>query len=576
MKFLLKIMSLVICLNIFNTPVNAASDTETENPLVKIGLFYSSTAVPTTNLDNYTSEGYTGGGHYLGYFDDDDEFVEIYDTDYEEITIMKDTTIYLGTDGLYYDSVLASPKSVIGAYHMELSQSFDNASDAEYVALTVADNAFVAYIDGEYKVRVASYRTTENAENDLEYMIEKLGDEDIQIVGGTEDTYTVTNTKTDTILFEFSNDSKFAVQPKGEITWNKGYRYYGAFEYYRQYGGDISVINVVSMQDYVKGVVPYEMSGSWHIEALKAQALCARSYAYNNLDKHSKYGFDLCNDVDCQVYRGTSQATTNSDLAVDETIGQYISYEGEIATGFFHSSDGGATEDSENVWSTEVPYLRGVVDPYEQTYESYYGIWSVSITNEQIASILQSKNYSINGVSDMYISKYTSLGNVYTLTIEDLDGKEYNFSKENARIILNSTSNGITVNSTRYRINEKMPGTVFVSSDNTNVYINDQSFSTDFGFYIKGEDGRDYFDDIGGMSVITADGITEIELAESLETVESEPINTPDGTYVIDGRGWGHNVGMSQYGAKAMAEMGFTAEEIITFYFTGTEVEHMG
>lgn len=569
MKKLLKLMALIIFLNMFNMPVSASTDTT--NPTLKIGLLYSSTAVPTTNLDNYT-----GSGHSFGSFDTNNNFIEVFDTDYEEITIMKDTNIYLGSDNLYYDSAVSSSKATIGAYHVQLSSAYKTASEAKAVALATADNAFVAYINGEYRIRVASYRSLENANADLSSMKEKLGDSNLTVVGGNSDTYTVTNTKTDKIIFEYQTGSKFGVMPKGEITWTKGYRYYGGFEYYRQYGGDITVINVVSMQDYVKGVIPYEMSSSWHIEALKAQALCARSYGFNNMNKHSKYGFDLCNDVDCQVYRGTSQANTNTDLAVDSTNGQYISYNGAIATAFFHSSDGGATENSENVWVTAIPYLIGVIDPYEKPGESSMGVWSTTITNQQIASILSSKGYSISGVSDMYVSKYTDLGNVYTLTVKDTSGKLYNFNKESARTILSSSANGISINSTRYRINATMPTIETVSAGSSSVYINDQSVSSSTSYWILGNDGSSNVTSLNGMNVLTSSGIDVIEQAQEYKLGTSTPISTNSGTYVINGRGWGHNVGMSQYGAKAMAEMGFKAEEIVTFYFTNTNVEYMG
>ena len=572
MKFLKKLAMITLFLNICFINVNAQ---DTENPNVKIGLFYGSNAVPTTNLDNYTDKGNTGGGHKFGFFDSENEFISVFDTDYEKITVMKDKNIYLGSDGLYYDTKLSNPKGTIGAYHLELSKTFDNESDAEYKALSIGQDAFVAYIDGKYKVRVGSYVSESHAEENISIIENETGDDDLKVVGFSDDTYTVTNTKTTKILFEFSSNSKFGVMPKGKITWNKGYRYYGGFEYSRQNGNDVTVVNVVSMQDYVKGVIPYEMNAAWHIEALKAQALTARSYAFNNEDKHSKYGFDLCTSTDCQVYRGTSQANENSDRAVDETLGEYIDYKGDIVTAFFYSSNGGASEDSENVWNAAIPYLRGVVDPYEQSHLVNNGVWSQKVTNSQIATVLQAKGYSINGVSDMYISKYTNMGNVHTLTVEDLNGKKYNFTKEKARIILNSSSQGITIKSQRYRINEKMPGEVTIVTGDTKVYINDDVFDADYGFQILGQDGLDFEKSIEGFSVITANGINQIEASKVSEDQDSDKISVPKGTYVIDGRGWGHNVGMSQYGAKAMAEQGFTYEEIVTFYYTDTTVKRI-
>ncbi len=536
---------------------------QTTNPILKIGFLYGSTAVPTTNLDNYT-----GKGHTLGYFDSEFNFTRIYDTDYEPISVVKNSNIYLGTDGLYYDTKLSNSQGVIGSYSIELSTKFYNENDALYSSLTIHDNAFLAYIDGEYKVRVGTYTSQSEAENALANIRDQTGDANAYVVSPRSDLYTVTNTKTVKILFQFADNGRnFGIVPKGDITWTKGYRYYGAFEYSRQEGPDITVVNVVSMQDYIKGVVPYEMSASWAIEALKAQALCARSYAYNCIDKHSRYGFDLCKTVDCQVYNGTGSSTTNSDTAVDQTYGEYIDYNGEIATGFFYSSNGGATEASENVWTQAIPYLRAKYDPYEKTDEVANGVWEQTITNAQIATILQSKGYtSITGVSNMYISEYTDVGNVYTLTVVASNGTKYDFSKERARTILNSTANGVTINSIRYRINEVMDDGSQATGD---VYINDSLYSTSGDYYIKGENGIENVKDLSGMTVLTANGTNEIEVSEK----QSVPIAHSNGQYVISGRGWGHNVGMSQFGAKHMAESGYTYEDIIEFYFDGTTVK---
>ena len=94
-------------------------------------------------------------------------------------------------------------------------------------------------------------------------------------------------------------------------TWFKGYRYYGGFRYERIGGGDLTVVNILDLETYIKGVVPYEMSSSWPLEALKVQAVCARSYAYINIHsgKHTSYHFDVCNTTDCQAYYGRGDET---------------------------------------------------------------------------------------------------------------------------------------------------------------------------------------------------------------------------------------------------------------------------
>jgi stage II sporulation protein D len=109
------------------------------------------------------------------------------------------------------------------------------------------------------------------------------------------------------------------------------------------------VVNFINIEDYVKGVLPYEMNPEWPKEALKAQAVAARTYTAAHLDdKHKSQGFDLCCEPDCQTYRGTNGASALSDSAVDETAGIYMTYDGAYADAYYHSSDGGATENSEN------------------------------------------------------------------------------------------------------------------------------------------------------------------------------------------------------------------------------------
>lgn len=113
------------------------------------------------------------------------------------------------------------------------------------------------------------------------------------------------------------------------------------------------------------------MNGSWPIEALKAQSLCARTFAASHLNSYSSYGFDVTNDTYCQVYRGLTGITANSRAAVEATAGIYILYKGTPISAMYCSSNGGATEDSENVTGSAVGYLRGKVDSFEAAAASH-------------------------------------------------------------------------------------------------------------------------------------------------------------------------------------------------------------
>ena len=215
----------------------------------------------------------------------------------------------------------------------------------------------------------------------------------------------VTITGTDRVLYE-SREDTLAVMPQGRdpVTWFRGNRYRGGFEYTVS-GGGLQVVNVVDLEDYVKGVLPSEMPGNWELEALKAQAVCARTFACLTTKHLSAYGFDVCSSTDCQVYNGVGEATSATDRAVEETEGECLYYDGELAEAYYHSSDGGATEDAENVWGTDVPYLRGKEDPYEaQTSIPDYS-WTVTYTWDELTWVLQNSGYDIGDVVDAYVSE---------------------------------------------------------------------------------------------------------------------------------------------------------------------------
>ncbi len=119
--------------------------------------------------------------------------------------------------------------------------------------------------------------------------------------------------------------------------------------------GKLTVINNVGIEDYVKGVVPSEMPSGWESEALKAQAIAARSYALANLGKHAKYGYDLVDTTADQVYGGASVETVKTNGIVDDTKGLVLIYNLKIIPAFYYSSAGGQTSDSDLPYISSVP-----------------------------------------------------------------------------------------------------------------------------------------------------------------------------------------------------------------------------
>jgi SpoIID/LytB domain protein len=128
-------------------------------------------------------------------------------------------------------------------------------------------------------------------------------------------------------------------------------------------GKTVSVIDVVGLEQYLKGVVPAEMPSGWPAEALKAQAVAARSYALANLAGSGP--FDLYGDTRSQVYGGVPVETEAASAAVDATAGQVLTYDGRVADTLFHASSGGRTMSSLEATGRAVPYLVSVKDPYD-------------------------------------------------------------------------------------------------------------------------------------------------------------------------------------------------------------------
>ena len=150
--------------------------------------------------------------------------------------------------------------------------------------------------------------------------------------------------------------------PAGLSTGGRAYR--GVLDLRRGSAG-VNVINVVNLEQYVRGVVAWESPSHWPLEALKAQAVAARTYAITT--SKGGDGWDQYADTRSQVYGGISAETPNTDRAVAETSGHVVTYRGVPVVTYFFSTSGGRTEDVENVWAgaSRSPWLRSVEDPYD-------------------------------------------------------------------------------------------------------------------------------------------------------------------------------------------------------------------
>ncbi len=151
----------------------------------------------------------------------------------------------------------------------------------------------------------------------------------------------------------------------------KGKWYHGKLMI-KNLNGKLTVINDIDLENYLKGVVPSEMPAAWEFEALKAQAIAARSFALANLGKQSKFGYDLKDNTEDQAYGGASAETNITNKAVDETHGLVLTYDMQIISAYYSASAGGQT--STSVWGGHVPYLRSVPSFDDNVKKNGHGV----------------------------------------------------------------------------------------------------------------------------------------------------------------------------------------------------------
>lgn len=136
--------------------------------------------------------------------------------------------------------------------------------------------------------------------------------------------------------------------------------------------GSLTVINDIPLEEYIRGVVPSEMPSNWEYEALKAQAIAARSYALANLGKQAKYGYDLKDNTEDQAYGGASSETDRTNKAVMETSGLVLTYDMKIISAYYSASAGGYT--NTNAWGGNLPYLHSVFSFDDNVAKNGHGV----------------------------------------------------------------------------------------------------------------------------------------------------------------------------------------------------------
>lgn len=330
--------------------------------------------------------------------------------------------------------------------------------------------------------------------------------------------------------------------------------YRDSIEIYRQ-GNALTAINVIDENKYLYGVINSEMPSSWNIEAQKAQAVAARTYIRRCRNKHDIY--DVCDNVHCQDYNGTKNETENGIKAVDETKDLCVYYDDKLIEAVYFSSDGGATLDGADAWNSETPYLIGKTDNNEKEYKE----WERKFTYSELTNICASKGYNIGNVVTVE-AEYNENGIVTALTFKGSKGSK-TITNEEIRTAFSSSVDGSLMSR-----NFVVTGGAQTTVTGDSVYVMSSSGVAKEVKSTISAQNNDGKQGILGKSFVAEsnNGTKKIE-AQTVTTVGTA------GAVTFTGKGYGHGVGMSQYGAKGMAESGYNFKDILKFYYTDVEIK---
>jgi stage II sporulation protein D len=289
-------------------------------------------------------------------------------------------------------------------------------------------------------------------------------------------------------------------------------------------------INHLPLESYLPSVVGSEMPASWPQAALRAQAVAARTYALRQRKPSAPY--DLSATVKSQVYKGLEAETPSTREAVAATRGQVLTYGGTLANTVFHSSAGGVTENSGDLWSQQLPYLVSVPD-FDQ--QSPVNQWQKRLEPDQ----LQQAFAETGGVDRIDVLGTTASGRLRQVRVEGPTGS----------LLLTGAQlrTRLGLRSTLVRLELVQPE---IASGAVSP-------------------------DVPGMSAVGALGaaLNGVSPPPPVPALEQQPsLQVPRPSLLVIGRGFGHGVGMSQWGALAMAQRGHSHAEILSHYYRGTRL----
>ena len=322
---------------------------------------------------------------------------------------------------------------------------------------------------------------------------------------------------------------RFVVKENGKpIEVNKK-AYRGSFEVRISADGKtLDVVNVLPLEQYLYGVVPQEAVPSWPAAALKAQAVAARSYALYTMAQNKGKAYDIRPSTYNQVYLGQGGEYASTNVAVDDTRGQVLTYNNAPIEALFHSDGGGYTEDSVNVWGSNVPYLRGVKD---YSHNAGTSAWTVALTRQSMEQKLRAAGKDVGTLKQIQLS---------TLRQRPMNMPDRGVSGRIKQAVLVGSARSLVVTGEQLQAIFGLKSTLF-------------------DFYVN---------------VTPPTSADQFKNPKAYHTFRS----ANDRVY-IRGYGWGHGLGLSQWGAAAMAESGPHSDNyyqtILLHYYPGTKLQQL-
>lgn len=332
----------------------------------------------------------------------------------------------------------------------------------------------------------------------------------------------------------------------------------------------ITPYNILGIEEYLYGVVPGEMSASWPQEALKAQAVAARSIAIYQYNRYASYGYNVVDTTATQVYGGYTKEDSRTNAAVDATRGETIKYNGKVAEALYFSTSGGTTESAVNVWGNDIPYLVSVSDSYET--EPAQPAWSRSITMDEVERCLTSQGINIGQVQGLQIVSRTSSGRVQEMKVIGSNGN-HSVTLEKVRTFFSSTSGG-SLKSRLFSFTGEIAGDSGTTASSQEVTVLSANDTVTMPLSELVATNGTTISDLGTSVVASSSTETTILTGENGNSSGNGNLQgeTVWGDFTVYGKGFGHGVGMSQSGAKGMAKAGFDYVSILKHYYTGITV----